>query len=196
MSLLESYRHDRQVTRLANAWHRLHPYLHVSEAGRDRGSADDFLEIKREIVSLIPALDGGFASTALDRDAEQAAIRIRHLVAQISTLEHVDLWLERDAHGLARAWHGVFLHLSVLSGASAKRSPLLALDSKTPRAGFESSRGGAAHRERSVTARGLMRGAIALAVVVTTFVVAQRLIRSLGRDDAHDEVIAAPLELR
>jgi hypothetical protein len=193
VSLLESYRRDREVTRLARAWHQIHPYLHVNEAGRQPGAANEFLRIKWEIVSALPSLEGGFGSTGLDREAEQAANRIRYLLAQISTLEHVELWLERDAHGLARAWHGVFLHLSVLSGAATRRSPLVALVSGAPRANLEPSRAGAyAHAQRGVRFAGLMRGAIALVVVVASFMFAARVIRSLGRDQAPDDAIAAP----
>jgi hypothetical protein len=39
---------------------------------------------------------------------------------------------------------------------------------------------------------GLIRGAIALVVVVATFVFAERLFRSLSRDVESDDAIAAP----
>ena len=193
MSLLESYRHGRRITRLARTWHRLHPYLHMSEADRQHGSASDFLQIKKEIVCALSALEGGFGSTALDREAEQAATRIRHLLAQLSTRDHAEAWLARDSHGLARAWHGVFLSLAVLSGACAKRSPLLALAWGAPRVSAEPSRAGAfAQAPRAVGLGGILRGAVALVIVVAAFFVAERLFRLFRGDEAPNDVIAAP----
>jgi hypothetical protein len=165
----------------------------VNEAERQHGSASEFLQIKREVLGALSSLDGGFGSAALDREAEQAANRIRYLLAQIPTLEHVELWLERDSHGLARAWHGVFLHLSVLSGVSTRRLPLSAFVSGASRVALGPARaGGSVETRRAFAFGGLIRGAIALVVVVATFVFAERLFRSLSRDVESDDAIAAP----
>ena len=117
MSFFQNYGTKRRLAHLTDTWNRLRGYLDADPSGAALGSEDAFLALKRDIGQALTVLFSDFGAAALNREAEQAAGRIRNLLNAVPSLSSLKSAQAKDPEGLHKAWHGVFLVLSELSGA-------------------------------------------------------------------------------
>lgn len=110
---------ENRLLDLARAWDALHAHVVASGSAATPEAEAGFLALKREIGQGLSALQGPFGSADLNREAGQAAARIRYFLSQVPTLKSLEAAREKDREGLEKAWHGVFLILAELSGAPA-----------------------------------------------------------------------------
>ncbi len=122
MSFFQNYGTKRRLAHLTDTWNRLRGYLDADPSGAAPGSEDAFLDLKKEIGQGLTVLFSDFGSAALNREAEQSAGRIRNLLNGIPTLASLKAAQAKDPEGLHKAWHGVFLVLSELSGAKLPKA--------------------------------------------------------------------------
>ncbi len=122
MSFLQNYGTKRRLAHMTDTWNRLRGYLDADPSGVALGSEDAFLALKKDIGQGLTVLFSDFGSAALNREAEQAAGRIRNLLNGIPTLASLRAAQAKDPEGLHKAWHGVFLVLSELSGAKLPKA--------------------------------------------------------------------------
>jgi hypothetical protein len=147
MSFFQNYGTKRRLAHLTDTWNRLRGYLEADPSGASPGSEDAFLELKKDIGQGLTVLFTDFGSPSLNREAEQAAGRIRNFLNGIPTLASLRASQAKDPEGLHKAWHGVFLVLSELSGAKlpkatkpvVARSPIMT-GSRMPYSGSPSYR--------------------------------------------------------
>jgi len=138
MNLFEKLRGapQEEVNRLhvlARAWDKMREHVLANGSASTPEAEEGFLALKREIGQELSALQAQFGSADLNREAGQAAARIRHFLSQVPTLKSLELAREKDREGLEKAWHGVFLILAELSGApQSKLAPAHAPASFAP----------------------------------------------------------------
>lgn len=113
---------ENRLQYLARAWDKMRAHVVAGGAAAGPEAEAGFLALKREIGQDLSALQAPFGSADLNREAAQAAARIRHFLSQVPTLKSLEIAREKDREGLEKAWHGVFLILAELSGA-AQASP-------------------------------------------------------------------------
>lgn len=146
--VVKFYSTKRDLAKLSKLWDRMRAYVDVDPKAGEAGSDDDFLALKREIGQAMVALESDFGSSRLNREAENAASRIRHFLGQLPTLSSLREVLTRDQQNLQKSWHAVFLILAELSGARynlrSALSPAPATYSASPMSGEPR------HRSRSM----------------------------------------------
>ncbi|MFN0149518.1 MAG: hypothetical protein ACKVU1_02270 [bacterium] len=125
MNLFEKLRgapkEENRLQHLARAWDKMRGHVLATGSASTPEAEENFLALKREIGQELNALQVQFGSADLNREAGQAAARIRHFLAQAPTLKSLEIARDKDREGMEKAWHGVFLILAELSGAAQAR---------------------------------------------------------------------------
>jgi hypothetical protein len=123
MSFLQNYGTKRRLAHLTETWNRLRGLLDSDIAGSAaQVSEEEFLDLKKDIGQALTVLFSDFGASALNREAEQAAGRIRNFLNSIPTLSSLRTALQKDPEGVQKAWHSVFLVLNELSGAKLPKT--------------------------------------------------------------------------
>ncbi len=138
MNLFEKLRgapkEENRLQHLARAWDKLREHVLATGSVSTPEAEENFLALKREIGQELNALQVQFGSADLNREAGQAAARIRHFLAQAPTLKSLEVARDKDREAMEKAWHGVFLILAELSGAEQTKPASGPMFQSRPRA--------------------------------------------------------------